>query len=221
MATTFKLKRKLFGEYGEAALKALREGKAAGLVGKELQDWVKLNSGSTYATQSGIKSIGGIQSRPAVGQQMKVTAPNNTFTAATPNTGVTTGGNMVSLTGAPSKSTKINKKPINITADQAFGNVTKKQNTIITNQANRTAQRTANKANAGGVAAAAKRARTQGYNAGYNKAANTIGIGQGMRNTWNNMGTMSKVGTVAAGATVAGLALKGLFGGKKKRKDED
>lgn len=49
----------------------------------------------------------------------------------------------------------------------------------------------------------------------------SVGIKQGMRNTWNNMGTMGKVGTVAAGATVAGLALKGLFGSKKKRKDED
>ena len=46
----------------------------------------------------------------------------------------------------------------------------------------------------------------------------SVGIKQGMKNTWNNMGTMGKVGTVAAGATVAGLALKGLFGGKKKRK---
>ena len=60
---------------------------------------------------------------------------------------------------------------------------------------------------------------TQG---GFKAGQNSVGAMQGMRNTWNNMGTMSKVGTVAAGATVAGLALKGLLGGKKKRKkDED
>ena len=201
MATTFKLKRKLYNEWGEAAKNAYREGKAAGLEGKELRQWVSMHSGASTAGASSGNRLG----------NSNVVNVNNT----------STGGNMVSLTGAPSKSANINKKPINITADQAFGNVTKKQNTIITNQVNRTAQRTANKANASGVAAAAKRARTQGYNAGYNKAANTIGVGQGMKNTWNNMSTLGKAGTVAGAAVVGGLALKGLFGGRKKRKEED
>ena len=36
---------------------------------------------------------------------------------------------------------------------------------------------------------------------------------------WNSMGTVGKVGTVAAGITATGLLAKGLFGGKKKEED--
>lgn len=50
----------------------------------------------------------------------------------------------------------------------------------------------------------------------YQMGQNSVGVMGGMRNTWSRMGTMGKVGTVAAGAAVAGLAMKGLFGGKKK-----
>lgn len=202
MASTFILKRKTFGEYGEMALKALREGKSAGLTGKELSDWVKLNSGSTYNTQSGIKSLGGIQSRPAVGQQMKVTAPNNTFTAATPNTGVTTGGNMVSLTGQTNaKYGKTYKGG----ADKAFKNVTTQQTQIAKQEAQRAAQRAANKANPGRVAANAMKGK--------------VGVMQGMKNTWGRMGTMGKAGVVtgaAAGGYFLGKGL-GLWGNNKEK----
>lgn len=44
--------------------------------------------------------------------------------------------------------------------------------------------------------------------------------GNYISNTWNNMGTMGKVGTVAAGATVAGLAIKGILGSKKKEEEK-
>lgn len=48
----------------------------------------------------------------------------------------------------------------------------------------------------------------------------SVGIKQGMRNTWNNMGTLSKAGTIAAGVTAAGLMARGLFGGKKRKKKD-
>lgn len=38
----------------------------------------------------------------------------------------------------------------------------------------------------------------------------------GLVGAWNKMSTAGKVGTVAGTAIVGGLALKGLFGGKKK-----
>lgn len=170
MATRFILKRKNYSEWGADQLAALREGKTAGLKGKELQDWVKMSVDKTK-----------------------------------------TGGNMVSLTGAPSKSTTIATTPLKTTADQAFGNVTKTQNNIVTSQAQRAANRTANIANAAGVKDAAMKARTQGFKAGQN----SVGIMQGMKNTWGKMGTMGKTGTIAGAAVLTGLAAKGLFGGKK------
>ena len=170
MATRFTLKRKNYSEWGADQLAALREGKAAGYKGKELQDWVKMSVDKTK-----------------------------------------TGGNMVSLTGAPSKSTTIATTPLKTTADQAFGNVTKTQNNIVTSQAQRAANRTANIANAAGVKDAAMKARTQGFKAGQN----SVGIMQGMKNTWGKMGTMGKAGTIAGAAVLTGLAAKGLFGGKK------
>lgn len=47
----------------------------------------------------------------------------------------------------------------------------------------------------------------------------SVGVGQGMKNTWNNMGTLGKAGTIAGATVLGGLALKGLFGGKKKKED--
>ena len=44
----------------------------------------------------------------------------------------------------------------------------------------------------------------------------SVGIMQGMKNTWGKMGTMGKAGTIAGAAVLTGLAAKGLFGGKKK-----
>lgn len=78
-------------------------------------------------------------------------------------------------------------------------------------EAQRAAERALNKANSGGVKNAAMRARTQGFNAGQR----SVGVMQGMKNTWGRMGTAGKIGTVATGVTATGLALKGLFGGKK------
>lgn len=180
MASTFRLKRKCFGEYGEAALKALREGKAKGLAGKELQNYVSLNSGSSFAGASLGNKLGG----PTVIQAN--------------NTGVTTGGNMVSLTGQTNaKYGKTYKGG----ADKAFKNVTTQQTNIAKQEAQRAAQRATNKANPGRAAANAMKGK--------------VGVMQGMKNTWGRMGTMGKVGTVAAGAAVGGLALKGLFGNKK------
>lgn len=78
-------------------------------------------------------------------------------------------------------------------------------------EAQRSTERALNKANSGGVKNAAMRARTQGFNAGQR----SVGVMQGMKNTWGRMGTAGKVGTAAAGVAATGLALKGLFGGKK------
>lgn len=195
MASTFRLKRKTYSEWGIQAREAFRKGKAAGLTGKELQNYVSLNSGSSFAGAGLGNRLGG----PTVIQAN--------------NSGVTTGGNMVSLTGQ--SNTKYGKT-YKGGADKAFKNVTTQQTNIAKQEAQRAAQRAANKkSSASGIAEAAKKARTQGYNAGYNKAANNVGIMQGMKNTWGRMGTMGKVGTVAGAAAVGGLALKGLFGNKK------
>lgn len=213
MASTFRLKRKLFGEYGADALKALREGKAAGLTGKELQDWVKFNSGSTYATESGIKSIGGIQSRPGTNlantasnsvkgrnTSWQVTAPNNTYTAATPSTGVTTGGNMVSLTG----NTNYNYgKKYKGGVDKAANRVTNTQNNLT------------NKGIFGNNSATVSNVGKKPL-----KPLNQVNKGgTGLVNSWNKMGTMGKVG-VGAGAVAGGYLLGkglGLWGNNKEK----
>ena len=180
MASTFRLKRKTFSEWGTQALNALREGKAKGMTGKELQNYVSLNSGSSFAGASLGNKLGG----PTVIQAN--------------NTGVTTGGNMASLTGQTNaKYGKTYKGG----ADKAFKNVTTQQTSIAKQEAQRAAQRAANKANPGRAAANAMKGK--------------VGVMQGMKNTWGRMGTMGKVGTVAGAAAVGGLALKGLFGNKK------
>ena len=213
MASTFRLKRKLFGEYGVNALNALREGKAAGLTGKELQDWVKINSGSTYATNSGIKSIGGIQSRPAtdfvnvtnndinrrigknVNTNWQVTAPKNTYTAATPSTGVTTGGNMVSLTG----NTNYNYgKKYKGGVSKAANRVTNTQKTLI------------NKGVYGNNSATISNIGKKSI-----KPLNSVNKGgtatsKRLVNSWSRMGTVGKVGTAAAVVGTGYLAGKGL-----------
>lgn len=133
MASIFRLKRKVFGEYGTAALAALREGKAAGLQGKELRSWVAMNKGNTGGNMVSLTN-----------------APNRSLTPAknlTAQKPAQLGGN-----GAP----KILKG-----ADAAFGNVTKQQNNIMNAQANRAAQRAKNIANPGAAAAKAGFARGQ------------------------------------------------------------
>lgn len=77
---------------------------------------------------------------------------------------------------------------------------------ITQKEAQRAAQRAKNIANPG--AAAAK--------AGFARGQASVGVKQGMINTWNRMGKVGKAGTIAGGAVAAGLMAKGLFGGKKK-----
>ena len=77
---------------------------------------------------------------------------------------------------------------------------------IAQKEAQRAAQRAKNIANPG--AAAAK--------AGFARGQASVGVKQGMINTWNRMGKVGKAGTIAGGAVAAGLMAKGLFGGKKK-----
>lgn len=52
---------------------------------------------------------------------------------------------------------------------------------------------------------------------GFNKGAQSVGIKQGMMNTWNNAGKMGKAGMVGAGVAGTALLAKGLFGGKKQQ----
>lgn len=52
---------------------------------------------------------------------------------------------------------------------------------------------------------------------GINKGAQSVGIKQGMINTWNNAGKMGKAGMVGAGVAGTALLAKGLFGGKKQQ----
>ena len=182
MASIFRLKGKTYSEWGAKALEALRIGKAKGLTGKELQNYVSLNSGSSFAGAGLGNKLGG----PTVIQAN--------------NTGVTTGGNMVSLTGQTNaKYGKTYKGG----ADKAFKNVTTQQTNIAKQEAQRAAQRAANKANPGRAAAEAMKGK--------------VGVMQGMKNTWGRMGTMGKVGT--AGAAVAGGYFLGkglgLWGNKK------
>lgn len=194
MASTFRLKRKCFGEYGEAARKALIKGKAAGLTGKELQNYVSLNSGSSFAGAGLGNKFGG----PTVIQAN--------------NAGVTTGGNMVSLTGQTNaKYGKTYKGG----ADNAFKNVTTQQTNIAKREAQRAAQRAANQANPGRAAAESMRQRMLRKN---QPATSTINSST-LKNTWKGMGTMGKVGTgaaVAAGGYFLGKGL-GLWGNKNKK----
>jgi len=50
----------------------------------------------------------------------------------------------------------------------------------------------------------------------YKLGQQNTGILQGAKNTWNNMGTAGKVGTIAAAGTAAALIGKGLLSKKKK-----
>lgn len=55
---------------------------------------------------------------------------------------------------------------------------------------------------------------------GINKGAQSVGIKQGMMNTWNNAGKMGKAGMVGAGVAGTALLAKGLFGGKKQQQPQ-
>lgn len=55
---------------------------------------------------------------------------------------------------------------------------------------------------------------------GIQKGAKSVGIKQGMINTWNNAGKMGKAGMVGAGVAGTALLAKGLFGGKKQQSQQ-
>lgn len=55
---------------------------------------------------------------------------------------------------------------------------------------------------------------------GFNKGAQSVGLKQGMMNTWNNAGKMGKAGMVGAGVAGTALLAKGLFGGKKQQSQQ-
>lgn len=56
---------------------------------------------------------------------------------------------------------------------------------------------------------AVKGAKYGAYKAGFAKGQSSVGVRQGMRNTWNRMGRAGKIGTIAGGLALGGLALKG------------
>lgn len=63
-----------------------------------------------------------------------------------------------------------------------------------------------------------------GQTQGFQQGQNSVGLMGGLKNTWNNTGTLGKAGMVAAGVGTAALAAKGvasMFGGRKRRKHED
>ena len=76
--------------------------------------------------------------------------------------------------------------------------------------AQRAAQRMANKANPGAVAA----------KAGFDRGAKSVGVMGGLKNTFAKAGTAGKAGMIGAGVIGAGLMAKGaasMFGGKKDK----
>lgn len=52
---------------------------------------------------------------------------------------------------------------------------------------------------------------------GIQKGAKSVGLKQGMMNTWNNAGKMGKAGMVGAGVAGTALLAKGLFGGNRQQ----
>lgn len=52
---------------------------------------------------------------------------------------------------------------------------------------------------------------------GVQEGIKSVGLKQGMMNTWNNAGKMGKAGMVGAGVAGTALLAKGLFGGKKQQ----
>lgn len=116
-------------------------------------------------------------------------------------------------------------KTITVDANGNRVNKTQMQTAVAQNgqnvaqqQAQRAANRKANIANAPAVKEAAVRARTQGYQAGQQAGARSVGVMGGMKNTWNNAGTMGKAGMIAGGVALTGLALNGL---RSKKSDKE
>lgn len=63
----------------------------------------------------------------------------------------------------------------------------------------------------------AQGATQKGYQKGVQEGIKSVGIKQGMMNTWNNAGKMGKAGMVGAGVAGTALLAKGLFGGNKRQ----
>lgn len=63
----------------------------------------------------------------------------------------------------------------------------------------------------------AQGASQKGYQKGVQEGIKSVGLKQGMMNTWNNAGKMGKAGMVGAGVAGTALLAKGLFGGKKQQ----
>lgn len=63
----------------------------------------------------------------------------------------------------------------------------------------------------------AQGATQKGYQKGVQEGIKSVGLKQGMMNTWNNAGKMGKAGMVGAGVAGTALLAKGLFGGNKQQ----
>lgn len=66
----------------------------------------------------------------------------------------------------------------------------------------------------------AQGATQKGYQKGVQEGIKSVGLKQGMMNTWNNVGKMGKAGMVGAGIAGTALLAKGLFGGKKQQSQQ-
>lgn len=181
MASTFILKRKCFNEWGADARAAYRKGIEMGLSGKDLRNYVSLNSGATTAGAGLGNRFGG----PTVVQAQ--------------TSSVTSGGNMVSLTGNTNYDYG---KKYNGGVDNAFNKVTNTQNKLT------------NKGIYGNNSATVSNIGKKPL-----KPLNQVNKGTGLVNSWNKMGTMGKVG-VGAGAVAGGYFLGkglGLWGNNKEK----
>lgn len=63
----------------------------------------------------------------------------------------------------------------------------------------------------------AQGASQKGYQKGVQEGIKSVGLKQGMMNTWNNAGKMGKAGMVGAGVAGTALLAKGLFGGNRQQ----
>lgn len=63
----------------------------------------------------------------------------------------------------------------------------------------------------------AQGATQKGYQKGVQEGIKSVGLKQGMMNTWNNAGKMGKAGMVGAGIAGTALLAKGLLGSKKQQ----
>ena len=129
---------------------------------------------------------------------------------------------------------KLTRKTFSEFTKQAFAE--KKAGTLQGSMADRVAQLKAQAAAADAQKVAARAARKdvgnvfqkevgqiaqgatqKGYQKGMQEGVQSVGLKQGMMNTWNNAGRMGKAGMVGAGVAGTALLAKGLFGGNKQQ----